>query len=94
MGFNGKIISFNEPQPKIINDIFRFIKEYEMQEFCILDVIKEYCFKKNIDEVQFCIYLAEYEGFKELVEKDLIRFKFSNKNNLEKEKKDLINEWE
>lgn len=62
---------------KLLNQLFEFREQKGMQEDCMLDVIVEFCSKHDIEPEHLCAELADYDIFKEIIEKDLVKFKFS-----------------
>lgn len=74
-------MTFNK-SVNLLNELFKFKREKQMDDYCILDVIDEYAFRNDCDPEELCYSLSEYEGFKEIVEQDLIKFKYS-KNKIE-----------
>lgn len=78
--FNGKV--------NLLNELYKFREDKQMQDNCILDVIFEYCRKKDIDPEHLCAELSDYEGFQEIVELDLQKHKYSKSYN-----KSSLEEW-
>ena len=84
--------SFN-PAVEKINKIFEFRKQYDMENDCMLDVIQEYCFKNNIDDIElFVSDISEVEGFVEMLRNDMIKFKYMS-NTDDCISNNVIDEW-
>ena len=66
---------------ELLNKIFLFREEYNMQDDCILDVLEEFAFKHNMDTALLAMELADMEGFVSLVELDLKKFKYAKESN-------------
>lgn len=62
-----------------INSLLNFRKEYHLEDECILEVIQEYCRKKDIDIMEFAQDLDRYSAFQDMVEEDLIKHKYIKK---------------
>jgi hypothetical protein len=63
----------------ILNQLFAFKEEKKMDE-CILDVIIEFCRSKGYNPEEVAQELSEYKGFVDMVEQDLIKYKYAKSN--------------
>lgn len=62
-----------------INSLMNFRLEYHLEDECILEVIKEYCRKHDLDLDEFAQNLGDYQAFQDMVEEDLIKHKYIKK---------------
>ena len=65
---------------ELLNSVFEFKEEYEMQDDCILDVLKEYAHKHDVDVELLARELSDLDGFVELVQVDLIKHKYTKED--------------
>jgi hypothetical protein len=81
--FNSAVVLYNE--------IFEYRKTHDLEDDCILDIITEYASDKNLNPIEVAQTLAEYEGFKNIVASELVKFKFVKK--ITSEFEGLSEEW-
>jgi hypothetical protein len=72
----------------ILNDFFKFKKE-NMDDYSILDALKEYAAKHNYNVIELAQELSEIQGFVEICANDCIKYKYSIVTSI-----DSINGWE
>lgn len=78
------------PVASKVNDLFNFRKEFGMENYSIIDVIQEYCFKNDIEDIEsFASELSELEGFVEIAREDAIKYKYLKNTN-----SSTLDEWE
>lgn len=78
------------PVASKVNDLFNFRKEFGMENYSIIDVIQEYCFKNDIEDIEsFASELSELEGFVEIAREDAIKYKYLKNTN-----SSILDEWE
>lgn len=78
------------PVASKVNDLFNFRKEFGMENYSIIDVIQEYCFKNDIEDIEsFASELSELEGFVEIAREDAIKYKY-----LKNTSSSTLDEWE
>lgn len=61
----------------LMNELFAFKREF-MKDDSILDAIVEYSQKNDLNPVQLAQELSEFEGFRQIVENDCIKYKYIN----------------
>lgn len=71
------IIDFdNITQEELLNLLADFMQKYKMQDESIIDVIREFSIKHDIDEMFVATELSDFKPFLELAENNLQKFKY------------------
>ena len=60
----------------LLNEIYSFREKHNMEEDCILDVLTEFAHHNNLDVDLMTRELSDIQGFQDLVEIDMVKFKF------------------
>lgn len=66
-----------ESKTELFNKLFEFRKQKDMMDDCILDVIIEFGNHIDMDPELIASELSDYTIFRDIVEKDLKKFKFA-----------------
>lgn len=82
----------NITQEELLNLLADFMQKYDMQDEPIIDVIREFSIKHDIDEMFVATELSDFKPFLELAENNLQKFKYIKTE--ETKKTNLLELWE
>ena len=63
----------------LLNEFYEYLRQYPKE--CILDIIQEFCFEKNIPVEEIGYLISQDSGLKQYTENNLKLYKFSKVEN-------------